>query len=194
MIPWNKGSALSWEIQEGTCLLQRLRTTGPETSFVFTCLTQSQTMLFDEAKNLFSKNGTFLVAQWIKIYQPRQWSQVQSLVQEDSTCHGATKPICYNYWTSILKPTSHNYWSPCTCAWGLCPTTREATARNPHTAMKSSPSLLQLEKACMRQQRRSANHPSCFQEGGGLIRLFTLVPKVSPLSHHHPCYPGLYLC
>ena len=54
-------------------------------------------MLFDEAKNLFSKNGTLLVAQWIKIYQPMQWSQVQSLVQEDSTCHGATKPICYNY-------------------------------------------------------------------------------------------------
>ena len=108
------------------------------------------------------KNGTSLVAQWIKIYQPMQQSRqsrVQSLLQEDFICHEATKPIYYHYWTSTLKSTSHNYWSLCTCAWGLCSATKEAMARSPHTAMKSSPSLLQLEKACMQQQRRNANYP-----------------------------------
>ena len=38
-----------------------------------------------------------LVAQWIRICLPMQGTQVHSLVQEDPTCHGATKPVCHNY-------------------------------------------------------------------------------------------------
>ena len=38
-----------------------------------------------------------------------QGTQVQSLVQEDPTCHGATKPVCHNYWAWALEPTSRNY-------------------------------------------------------------------------------------
>ena len=34
---------------------------------------------------------------------------VQSLIQEDSTCHGATKPVCLHYWTCALEPRNHNY-------------------------------------------------------------------------------------
>ena len=37
--------------------------------------------------------GTFLVAQWIRIHLPMQGTQVQSLIQENSTCHRATKPV-----------------------------------------------------------------------------------------------------
>ena len=33
------------------------------------------------------------MAQWLRIPLPMQETQVQSLVQEDSTCHGAPKPI-----------------------------------------------------------------------------------------------------
>ena len=36
---------------------------------------------------------TSLVAQWIRIHLPMQGTWVQSLVQEDSTCHKATKPV-----------------------------------------------------------------------------------------------------
>ena len=32
-------------------------------------------------------------AQWLQILLPMQGSQVQSLVQEDPTCRGATKPV-----------------------------------------------------------------------------------------------------
>ena len=28
--------------------------------------------------------------------------------------HGATKPMCRNYWACALQPMCHNYWSPCT--------------------------------------------------------------------------------
>ena len=33
-----------------------------------------------------------------------QESQVQSLVWEDATCHGATKPVCHNYWGCAPEP------------------------------------------------------------------------------------------
>ena len=64
---------------------------------------------------------TSLVAQWIRIYPPMQGTWVQSLVQEDSTCHRATKPVHHNYWVHALertrisntRPTCSSHWSPC---------------------------------------------------------------------------------
>ena len=53
-----------------------------------------------------------------------QESQAQSLVWEDSTCRGATKPACHNYW-GVLQ--------------SLCPATRDAPARrSPCTATRES--------------------------------------------------------
>ena len=47
------------------------------------------------------------MVQWLRIRLPMQGTQVQSLVREDPTCHGATKPGCHNYWSpqpQLLKP------------------------------------------------------------------------------------------
>ena len=33
------------------------------------------------------------MAQWLRIRLPMQGTQVQALVWEDPTCHGATKPV-----------------------------------------------------------------------------------------------------
>ena len=55
--------------------------------------------------------GTSLVAQWLRICLPMQGIWVRSLVQEDPTCRGATKPMCHNYWACALEPSSHNYWA-----------------------------------------------------------------------------------
>ena len=41
--------------------------------------------------------GTSQVAQWIRICLPIQWTQVQSQIWEDPTCHGAIKPMSCNY-------------------------------------------------------------------------------------------------
>ena len=41
---------------------------------------------------------TSLVVQWLKIHLPMQETWVQSLVQEDSTCHGKTKPQSHIHW------------------------------------------------------------------------------------------------
>ena len=32
-------------------------------------------------------------------------------MQEDPTCHGATKPVHHNYWACDLEPQSNNYWA-----------------------------------------------------------------------------------
>ena len=52
-----------------------------------------------------------LVAQWLRTRLPMQGTRVRALVREDSTCHGATKPVHHNYWACALEPASHNYWA-----------------------------------------------------------------------------------
>ena len=42
-------------------------------------------------------NVISLVVQWLRIHLPMKGTWVQFLVQEDSTCHRATKPVCHNY-------------------------------------------------------------------------------------------------
>ena len=76
-----------------------------------------------------------------------QGTPVQTLVLQDSICHGATEPDSHNYWghalqlsrTVCLEPVLHN---------------KEATTmRSQGTTMKSSPHLPQLEKAQVQQWR-----------------------------------------
>ena len=106
-----------------------------------------------------TRGGTSLVAQWLRIRLPTQGTWVRALVQEDPTCRGATKPVCHNCWACALEPVSHNYWAhvpqllkPTRLEPVLC--NGEATAmRSPHTATKSSPRSLQLEKPRKQQQR-----------------------------------------
>ena len=92
----------------------------------------------------------------IGIHLPMQGTQVPSLVWEDCTRHRETKQAHHNYWACFLKPVSHNYGSLYALEHTLHSTAREATAmRSLCITIKSSPHLLQLEKACMQQQRPS---------------------------------------
>ena len=88
---------------------------------------------------------TFLVTQRIGIHLTMQVTWVQSLVWEDPTCLGATKPVSHNCWACALGPRNGNYWaqklhywSPCTLEPVLI--TRETTSvRTPCTATQSTP-------------------------------------------------------
>ena len=44
------------------------------------------------------KKKASLVAQWLSIHLPMQGTLVRALVQEDPTCHGATRPVSHNYY------------------------------------------------------------------------------------------------
>ena len=41
--------------------------------------------------------GASLMAQWLRVCLPMQWTRVRALVWEDPTCHGATRPLSHNY-------------------------------------------------------------------------------------------------
>ena len=45
----------------------------------------------------------------LPVNMQRTW--VRSLVWEDFTCQGATKPMHHNYWARALEPVSHSYWA-----------------------------------------------------------------------------------
>ena len=51
------------------------------------------------------------MVQWRKIWVPVQETRFGSLVQEYSTCHKATKPVCHSYWACALEPPFCNYWA-----------------------------------------------------------------------------------
>ncbi|KAJ8779945.1 hypothetical protein J1605_012114 [Eschrichtius robustus] len=50
-----------------------------------------------------------LVVQWLRIHLPVQGTRVRSLVPEDPTCHGATKPMRHNYRACALEYAHRNY-------------------------------------------------------------------------------------
>ena len=82
--------------------------------------------------------------QGIRVCLLMQGTWVQSLLQEDLTSLGATKPLGSNCWACALEPRSHNCWS----LHALEPQQEkppqwEAQA----TQLKSSPCSLQLEKS-----------------------------------------------
>jgi len=59
---------------------------------------------------------TSLVAHWVRIHPTMQGTQVRSLVQEDSTCHGATKPVWHNYWACTLQILKSACLEPVLCS------------------------------------------------------------------------------
>ena len=92
-----------------------------------------------------------------------QETQIWSLVWEDPTCGGATKPVHHNYWTCALEPGSHDSWAhvlqllkpacPRACALKQeKPPQREAHSLQ----LEGIPRSLQLEKACTQRPRPSA--------------------------------------
>ena len=49
------------------------------------------------------QNWTSLVVQWLRIHLQMRRTQVWSLVQEDSTCYRAAKPLGHNYCAHMLQ-------------------------------------------------------------------------------------------
>ena len=60
------------------------------------------------------------MAQWLRIRLPMQGTWVQSLVQEDPTCRGATKSVHHSYWACALEPMNPQLLNPCATATEAC--------------------------------------------------------------------------
>ena len=108
----------------------------------------------------FKENiGVSLVAPWSIVRLSVQETQVQSMVGDDPTCHGATKPMYHNYWACAPEPGNCNCWAAChSCRagvpWSLGSAAREATAiRSPHATTREKPLLTTTRARPMQQQR-----------------------------------------
>ena len=85
---------------------------------------------------------TSLMVQWLRIHLLMQGTWVQSLVQEDSICQRAIKPM-YHYWAPVLKPTSHGGMPRARAPQQEKPTKWETPTSQP----ESSPHSPQLEQS-----------------------------------------------
>ena len=68
-----------------------------------------------EYSNILIRNhrdGASLVAQWFRICLPIQGTRVRSLVREDPTGCGATKPLHHNYWALCSRARKPQLLSP----------------------------------------------------------------------------------
>ena len=111
---------------------------------------------------------TSLVAQWLRIHLQMQGTQVRYLVREDPTCHGATKPLCHNYWAhapQLLKPVRSRARVPqvlslcaaTTEAWALEPVLRNKRSHRNEKPVHHSPHSPQLKKACPQPKKKKCN-------------------------------------
>ena len=88
------------------------------------------------------KEGTSLVAQWLRIHLPMRGTRVWALVREDPTCCGAAGPVCHSSWSPRASTTE-------ACMPGARAPQREGPLRWEACVPQRSP---QLERACAQQR------------------------------------------
>ena len=114
------------------------------------------------SKDKSNQTGTSLLVQWLRIWLPMQGTWVRSLVWEDPTCHGATKPMCHNHWACPLEPVSHNYW---TCSPQLLkPTCLETVFCNKRSHCNKKPVHHNKEYPSLAATRQSPSKTQCSQK------------------------------
>ena len=118
-------------------------------------VTKSWTWMSDQAQHskhvrqsLKMRSWISLVVQWLRILLPMQGTQVRSLIWKDPTRCGAAKPTHYDCWACALGACELHPLKPVPLR------TRASQQEKPlqweacTSQLKSSPCLLQLEKAC----------------------------------------------
>ena len=83
---------------------------------------------------------------WRRIRLPMQGTWARSLVQEDSTRRGATKPVGHNYWAWALEPASCNYRSQSALGPVLCNERRQHSEKPSHRSEEWHPLATTREK------------------------------------------------
>ena len=114
---------------------------------------------------------TFLVLWWMGIHLPMQGTRVRSLVQQDSTCRGATKVRAPQILSAQATTTRDD-------GLGVCASQQEKRPQWEATATKGSLHSLQLEKACRQQQRASTTKERKWILLNSVIVLFSSISKL----------------
>ena len=109
---------------------------------------------------------TSLVVQWLRVHLSMQGTCVLSLVQEDSTCRGATKLMYHNYWVHTLEPElrnkrNHIIRSPCTSRTSR-PIHHTKESPSPATKTQRNQTSKKKKKKCYYPMSASLFHVPCF--------------------------------
>ena len=146
--------------------------------------------LFILRKNMW----TSLVIQWLRTCLPKQGTWIWSLVQEDFTCSGATKPMNPQLLSLSSRPHELQLPSP----WRPCSTVKEATAmRSPCTPSRESPHAVnedQVQSKINQLKKYSTYYMLCYKKKrtGTTEASFILSPIYSP--HTSPKLVYLVIC
>ena len=131
-------------------------------------------------QNTEMKNNprTFLVAQWIRILLPMEGTQVPSLIWEDFTCCGATKPVHKNFWAykpqvltwacmlQVVKPV---------CLQPVLHNKRSHAMRSLHNTMKSSGALDATSNYSNPQPNKNSVQPIFFFKNNSKMHVVLLL-------------------
>ena len=86
-----------------------------------------------------------------------QETRVQSLVQEDPTCHGATKPMRH-YWACALEPGTQSYWNQLTLEPALRSWRSYCNEKSAHCNEEEPPLAAAREKPTQQQRLSTAKN------------------------------------
>ena len=132
--------------------------------------------------------GASMVDQWWRICLPMQETRVRSLIWEDPTCLGASKPMSHNYraWAPQLQ-SPHVTTTEAGVPQSLCPTTREAaTMTSLNTAIENSPCSLQPENSPCSLQLENSPCPPQLEKSP-----CSLQPEKCPHNSEDPAHPKI---
>ena len=115
----------------------------------------------NQEKHMFWKEGRIsLMVHWLGIHLSVRGTWIRSLVQEDPTCCGATKPVSHKYWAHSLASAGCNYWNVHALEPVPCNKRRHRNEK-PVYDKREWPCSLQPEKARAQQWRTSAANNKC---------------------------------
>ena len=125
---------------------------------------------------------TSLVVQWLRVHLSMQGTCVLSLVQEDSTCRGATKLMYHNYWVHTLEPElrnkrNHIIRSPCTS---------RMSRPFHHTKESPSPATKTQRNQTSKKKKKMLLPHVCFSLPCPMLCRHWLKPSIDPKSSITP--------
>ena len=124
------------------------------------------------------------MAQWWRICFPMQETWVPSVIWEDPTCHGATKPLSHNYWSCAVLSSPAAPTEAC-MPLSLWPPTEDPLGWEAPTLQREmSPDSSQLEKPHIPVKTHTANNKSIFfKRGKSRIRDRFYFPRLQKSLH-----------
>ena len=152
---WGYWSYITSKSQSGIFNLSIMDSTAcyiplPPTIYIFILIRKFSFLLLFKNVLIYLNSFKVDLRPSLVVCLPMQGTRFPSLVQEDCTCLGATRPVCYHY--SAFMP---QLWKPTFSRARVLQQEKSLPGEAHAPQLESSPHSLQLEKAHIQQWRPS---------------------------------------